>query len=378
MLLSVRDIYACHEAWSDTFSSLRPQELHAIISSPKTYKTGDEIELPSLSLDNGLKFLGWYDNPNLTGEAVNKVKTTDSGNKTYYAKWEEEVKVESIEINDISELLLFSTHQLVWTLNPSNATDSSVEFSSSNTSVATITANGLIKAIANGKTTITVSVNGNHELDRKFVLEVYTSDYIDGEYETTSYVVIDESIKLNALIFRRNDTTSNVEWVSETPEIATVDDNGNVTALNVGTAKIIAKDPNNETLKLEFLVVVLEELPEDVLSLALQSNESNIYTRYDLNIGGTYRKDILGSVSKLLGTTLNKKTSYYDQANASEATYGKMSSIEFITVHYTGNMASGANAAANASYFATNGSTSIHYTTGNDGVYYCMDESKGA
>ena len=33
MLLRVRDIYACHEAWSDTFSSLRPQELHAIISS---------------------------------------------------------------------------------------------------------------------------------------------------------------------------------------------------------------------------------------------------------------------------------------------------------------------------------------------------------
>jgi hypothetical protein len=55
-----------------------------------------------------------------------------------------------------------------------------------------------------------------------------------------------------------------------------------------------------------------------------------------------------------------------------------MVSIEFITVHYTGNMAAGADAAANASYFATNGSTSIHYTTGNDGVFYCMDESKGA
>ena len=125
--------------------------------------------------------------------------------------------------------------------------------------------------------------------------------------------------------------------------------------------------------------MVLEELPEGILELALRSNESNVFTRYNLNIGNTYRMDILGSVSKLFGNSnLKKDTTYYDKANQSQATYGKMSSIEFITVHYTGNMAKGANAAANASYFATNGSTSIHYTTGNDGVFYCMDESKGA
>ena len=49
---------------------------------------------------------------------------------------------------------------------------------------------------------------------------------------------------------------------------------------------------------------------------------------------------------------------------------------EFITVHYTGNMAKGANAAANAGYFVqpvSENSTSIHYTTGNDGVFHCMD-----
>ena len=37
-------------------------------------------------------------------------------------------------------------------------------------------------------------------------------------------------------------------------------------------------------------------------------------------------------------------------------------------------MSKTADAAANASYFATNSSTSIHYTTGNDGIYYVLDE----
>lgn len=52
-----------------------------------------------------------------------------------------------------------------------------------------------------------------------------------------------------------------------------------------------------------------------------------------------------------------------------------MSSIEFITVHYTGNMAKGSTASANANYFATNTSTSIHYVTGNDGVFSVLDDS---
>ena len=346
---------------------------------PSKYKAGQELNLPVLSLESGLKFLGWYDNPEFSGNPITKLGASDSGNKVFYAKWEEEVFAETFDINQISELLLFTSHQLVWTIGPENVTDNTVKFYSSDESVATVNARGVIKALSNGITFITVQVNGNRDLDVKFELEVYTGDYIDGSYETNSYVLIDENIKLNGIVNYRDESTSEVVWESLTPEIATVDESGNVTGINAGEAKIVAKDPKNAELKLEFVVMVLEELPEGILELALRSNESNVFTRYNLNIGNTYRMDILGSVSKLFGNSnLKKDTTYYDKANQSKATYGKMSSIEFITVHYTGNMAKGANAAANASYFATNGSTSIHYTTGNDGVFYCMDESKGA
>ena len=56
-----------------------------------------------------------------------------------------------------------------------------------------------------------------------------------------------------------------------------------------------------------------------------------------------------------------------------------MSSIDFVTVHYTGNMAAGADAEANAGYFVGTGTdTSIHYTTGNDGVFHCLDNQYAA
>ena len=345
----------------------------------KSYRGGQVVDLPKLSMANGLEFLGWYDNPEFTGTAIEKITSTDSGNKVYYAKWAEEVKVEKFEINKISELLLFETHQLVWTLTPNNATDKTVEFFSSNESVATVSGKGLITALSKGTTTITIRVYGNRELDVTFELSVYTNDYIDGGYETNSYVVVGDSIELFAEITRKDNTKAPVKWTSLTPEIATVDENGTVTALAAGTAKIVATDPTNESLKLEFVVVVLETLPTDILGFALESHESNVFTRYNLNIGGTYNKDILGSVSKVFANSpLVKNNTYYDQANVSGPTYGVMSSIEFITVHYTGNMAAGATAKANASYFAGESNVSIHYTTGNDGVYYCLDESKGA
>ena len=350
-----------------------PQEI------PTTYRGGQVVQLPQISLANGLKFLGWYDNADFAGSPITNITSIDTGDKVFYAKWEDEIKVEKIDVNKINEILLFETHQLVWTITPDNATDKTIEFFSSNESVATVSAKGLITALAKGKTTITIKVYGNRALDVVFELEVYTNDYIDGSYEGNSYALIDETVKLNAEIIRKDGSTASVSWKSLNPEIATVDANGLVTALNEGTAKIVAVDPNNANLKLEFVIVVLSEMPEDILDLAIRSHESNIFTRYDLNIGATYNKDILGSVSKILASHgLVKNNKFYDKSNESPATFGTMTSIEFITVHYTGNMASGADAAANASYFATNGSTSIHYTTGNDGVYYCMDESKAA
>ena len=45
---------------------------------------------------------------------------------------------EEKEMNDISELLLFTTHQLVWTLNPVNATDKSIEFFTSDERILSI------------------------------------------------------------------------------------------------------------------------------------------------------------------------------------------------------------------------------------------------
>ncbi len=50
-----------------------------------TYGTG--ATLPTDVTRTGYTFDGWYENSDLTGTAVTNISTTDTGNKTYYAKW---------------------------------------------------------------------------------------------------------------------------------------------------------------------------------------------------------------------------------------------------------------------------------------------------
>ena len=49
-----------------------------------TYGTSVTLQAPAKS---GHSFDGWYDNAECTGDAVSEISATETGNKTFYAKW---------------------------------------------------------------------------------------------------------------------------------------------------------------------------------------------------------------------------------------------------------------------------------------------------
>lgn len=337
------------------------------------------VTLPTAYLEN-YKFAGWFTNAECTGEPV----TTVSDTATLYAKYVEATPVESVTItNKITEIKRYETYQLQWQVLPTNANIQAVKFESSDTRVATVDVNGLVTAVSEGDVEIKViSLSPSGKSD-SLKLNVYAPDHFKISYETVSYVKVGGSIKLNASYIKRDGSATELEWSSVTPEIATVDENGKVTAVKEGLATIRVSAKGNADIKQDFVVTVLPATLSKELQEVVDAHESNAFIRWDLGIGAggpAYYRDIYGSVSKVLyNDALVIDTKYKATQDGISTNHGaEMSAIDFITVHYTGNMSPKADANANAGYFANGGGgTSIHYVTGNDGVFYCLDEKYG-
>lgn len=135
------------------------------------------------------------------------------------------------------------THKLVVTVSPENTTDKTVLFQSSNDNVATVSNDGVITAVGGGSATITVKV-GNKTATCKVTVNVPQTG-IKAYGNTSRNVEVGKTLKL-AVVKVPSDTSDsfNTTWTSSDTKVATVDSNGNVTAVTAGVAKITAKSNN--------------------------------------------------------------------------------------------------------------------------------------
>ena len=337
------------------------------------FNTSDALPTPVREYH---KFIGWVD------EAGNIV-TIPTKDTKLKALWEEGTPVENIKItNKINTLDVYSTYQLTWEISPSDAVNKKVKFESSDNSIATISSTGLITTNAAGTVTIKIISLATSGKTDSFTLNVEAPGYFDISYDTNSYVVVNSAIKLNANYIDSLGKKKDVSWQSLNKDIAFVDAEGLVTGLKEGNAYIRAYV--SDTKYQDFLVTIVSKEVSVALQTVLDAHVSNVFVEYNLGIGaGTpvYYTDIIGSVSKLLYNEVLTINNTYNAATNNK--YGAelqnrlLESVELITVHYTGSMGSGDTAEAIAKYFAkplSSVKTSIHYSTGNDGIFRGMDE----
>lgn len=199
---------------------------------------------------------------------------------------------------------------------------------------------------------------------------------INPSYETNSYVYVGEDIKLNLGI-----ENTNIKWISNDETKATVN-NGIVTGVTEGNATINAFI--EEQLLFSFNVLVLENNKQEIINDLLKAHNSNIYHNDTMWIDGKngYKADIYESVSKIIyNYDLNIDSQFLESGieKWKKQCNEFLRSTEFITVHYTGNISPRANAFMHGKYFVNQDQpTSIHYNTGNDGIFLCLDNDKRA
>lgn len=173
-----------------------------------------------------------------------------------------EVKADKIILNreSVTFTALNQTFSLSATVTPENAEEKAVGWNSINTSAVTVDENGKITAVGRGSSEVFCFLKSNGEVFAKCSVTVQISETkpeptkpvepkpTEPEVVKVSGITLNPDISLEikegssytikATVAPSNATNNSVKWVSSSPDVATVDDNGNVTALKAGSTTI--------------------------------------------------------------------------------------------------------------------------------------------
>ena len=173
-----------------------------------------------------------------------------------------EVKADKITLNreSVTFTALNQTFSLSATVTPENAEEKAVGWNSINTSAVTVDENGKITAVGRGSSDVFCFLKSNGEVFAKCSVTVQIPETkpeptkpvepkpTEPETVKVSGITLNPDISLEikegssytikATVAPSNATNNSVKWVSSSPDVATVDDNGNVTALKAGSTTI--------------------------------------------------------------------------------------------------------------------------------------------
>lgn len=170
-------------------------------------------------------------------------------------KEEAKVKAEQIDLGDYQETMAIGEKQLLSaTVLPTDATDQTLSYQSSNEEVATVNEMGRITAIAVGKTKITIScgsASNSFSLTVKKTNDIEVTDIEIGNYEEE--MTVDKTQTISATVMPSNATDTTVTYSSSDTGIATVLSSGEVKTIAKGNVIITVKA--GEILK-EILITV--------------------------------------------------------------------------------------------------------------------------
>lgn len=184
---------------------------------------------------------------------------------------EQVISVESVTISkNTAELTIGETLQLSASVSPSTATNKEITWSSSNQSVVSVNASGLVTAVGEGTTIISASADGKKgectvSVKKSFVA---VSEVKLNKTELTIFEGKEET--LTATILPKDATEQTIVWNSSDPSVATVV-SGKVTAIKAGNTTISAtvgslKAECDVTVYLEYGKVAITDLkPVEIL-----------------------------------------------------------------------------------------------------------------
>lgn len=270
---------------------------------PETVSVGDEVTLTAtVTPDDATdKTVTWTSSDSTVAKVENGVVTAlKAGNATITAKAGNaqatcqfvvkqpltDASLSSAAQESLKNIIKGTSYFLKLDLEPADASDVTVEWTSKDSNIASVEKNDngyYVKAIAEGNTEITfvaTDYEGN-EVTKTYPVEVsiipIDSIAIDKQ---DAEIVLGDTLQLG-VVLNPEDTTEELEeelvWSIDNEEVATIDENGVVTAVGLGTANVTVKSGNMEATTTITVVekTVEPEVPVEPETPAEEEKEDN-------------------------------------------------------------------------------------------------------
>lgn len=234
------------------------------------------------------------------------------------------VEVAEVKLNKPTLSLVVGTKEtLVSTVLPDNAPDKSVTWTSNNTNVATVSAEGEVVAVSAGTAKITViSVS---DQTKSATCEVTVTAEMVAVTEVklnkqTLALIVGAKEALTSTVLPNNATDKSVTWKSSNQAVATVSTDGEIVAISAGTATITMTSVSDKTKSATCEVTVTNAV---IAVTEVKLNKSTI----SLTTGA---KETL--VSTVLPNNATDKSVTWKSSNEAVATVSSTGEVSAISV----------------------------------------------
>jgi len=336
-----------NQGWTSSQYFIHPENMEWQQNNPKIAK-----------IDKGIIYAIAAGNTKITGKVGGQqlpITVTITG------KTESTIPVSDIKL-DSSNITLVKGNvtKLAATVNPSNATNKSLGWSSRNQEVAAVADDGTITAVGEGETIVSCKAQDGSNKEATCVVRVKSK----ADNKLVTEIKLDkinitlkekETLKLNATIKPSDVTNQALSWVSSNPEIVTVKQDGRINAVALGVAVITCKALDGSGQQATCTVTVTPENQEH--SIAYKTHVQDFgWQTYSKNgeISGT-----MGQSKRLEGIRIKLENQEYSgdvrymthiqnvgweqtwkQNDSMSGTEGRALRLEAIRIELTGDMAS--------------------------------------
>lgn len=224
--------------------------------SQATIQSGGQYQLSAIITPaDASKSLRWTSsNPNVatvnnnglvtgrsSGTSTITCTTTDGSNLSASCTITVAQLITSISMQGSLEMNTGNTYRLSVSISPASATGKSLKWNSSNGNVATVSSDGTVTAKSPGTANITcVTTDGSK---KSATCTVTVKQGVTGITlnKTSATIGVGNSTQLTANVSPSNATNKSVKWSSSNTGVATVNGNGQVTGVGVGTTTITCR-----------------------------------------------------------------------------------------------------------------------------------------